>query len=155
MHPYRTHNCGALTEKLVGETVRVSGWIHRKRDHGNLLFVDLRDQFGITQCVVETDEPTFAAMDSARPESVVTVTGAVVARSTATINPALPTGQVEVRIAELEIQGPADELPIQVFGFWTCAGKRCTAISCCGRTSSPASAGAWWNGASRSCRPPS
>ena len=116
MHPYRTHNCGALTEKLVGETVRVSGWIHRKRDHGNLLFVDLRDQFGITQCVVETDEPTFAAMDSARPESVVTVTGAVVARSTATINPALPTGQVEVRIAELEIQGPADELPIQVFG---------------------------------------
>ena len=116
MHPYRTHNCGALTEKIVGETVRVSGWIHRKRDHGNLLFVDLRDQFGITQCVVETDEPTFAAMDSARPESVVTVTGAVVARSTATINPALPTGQVEVRIAELEIQGPADELPIQVFG---------------------------------------
>ena len=116
MHPFRTHNCGALTEKLVGETVRVSGWIHRKRDHGNLLFVDLRDQFGITQCVVETDEPTFAAMDSARPESVVTVTGAVVARSPATINPALPTGQVEVRIAELEIQGPADELPIQVFG---------------------------------------
>ena len=116
MHPYRTHNCGALTVKLVGETVRVSGWIHRKRDHGNLLFVDLRDQFGITQCVVETDEPTFAAMDSARPESVVTVTGAVAARSTATINPALPTGQVEVRIAELEIQGPADELPIQVFG---------------------------------------
>ena len=116
MHPYRTHNCGALTEKLVGETVRVSGWIHRKRDHGNLLFVDLRDQFGITQCVVETDEPTFAAMDGARPESVVTVTGAVVARSPETINPALPTGQVEVRIAELEIQGAAEELPIQVFG---------------------------------------
>jgi aspartyl-tRNA synthetase len=116
MHPYRTHNCGALTEKHVGETVRLSGWIHRKRDHGNLLFVDLRDQYGLTQCVVETDEPTFKAADDARPESVITVTGQVVARSAETINPALPTGQVEVRIAELEIQGPADELPIQVFG---------------------------------------
>ena len=116
MHPYRTHNCGALTEKHVGETVRLSGWIHRKRDHGNLLFVDLRDQYGLTQCVVETDEPTFKAADDARPESVITVTGQVGARSAETINPALPTGQVEVRIAELEIQGPADELPIQVFG---------------------------------------
>lgn len=116
MHPYRTHNCGALTEKNVGETVRLSGWIHRKRDHGNLLFVDLRDQYGVTQCVVETDEPTFKAIDSARPESVITVTGPVVARSAETVNSALPTGQVEVRIAELVIQGPAEELPIQVFG---------------------------------------
>jgi len=116
MHPYRTHNCGALTEKNVGETVRLSGWIHRKRDHGNLLFVDLRDQYGVTQCVVETDEPTFKAIDSARPESVITVTGPVVARSPETVNSALPTGQVEVRIAELVIQGPAEELPIQVFG---------------------------------------
>jgi len=116
MHPYRTHNCGTLTEKNVGETVRLSGWIHRKRDHGNLLFVDLRDQYGVTQCVVETDEPTFKAIDSARPESVITVTGPVVARSAETVNSALPTGQVEVRIAELVIQGPAEELPIQVFG---------------------------------------
>jgi aspartyl-tRNA synthetase len=116
MHPYRTHNCGTLTEKNVGETVRLSGWIHRKRDHGNLLFVDLRDQYGVTQCVVETDEPTFKAIDSARPESVITVTGPVVARSPETVNSALPTGQVEVRIAELVIQGPAEELPIQVFG---------------------------------------
>jgi aspartyl-tRNA synthetase len=116
MHPYRTHNCGTLTEKHVGETVRLSGWIHRKRDHGNLLFVDLRDHYGLTQCVVEADEQTFKAVDDARPESVITVTGPVVSRSSETINPALPTGQVEVRIAELEIQGPAEELPIQVFG---------------------------------------
>ena len=116
MHPYRTHNCGALTQAHVGETVRVSGWVHRKRDHGNLLFIDLRDQFGITQCVVEAGEPTFAAADGARAESVITVTGGVVARSEDTVNPALPTGHVEVRIAALEIQSAAAELPLQVFG---------------------------------------
>ncbi len=116
MHPYRTHNCGALSESDVGQSVRLSGWIHRKRDHGNLLFVDLRDQYGITQCVVEAEESTFAATDGARPESVVTVTGKVVARSEDTVNRSLPTGQVEIRIAEISIQSAAEELPVQVFG---------------------------------------
>ena len=116
MHRYRTHTCGELRESDVGTTTRVSGWIHRKRDHGNLLFIDLRDHYGITQCVVETGEKAFDAADGARPESVLTVTGPVVARSTDTVNPRLPTGHVEVRIESLEIQSAAEELPLQVFG---------------------------------------
>tara|TARA_Y100001934_G_scaffold276672_1_gene373740 strand:- start:8162 stop:9904 length:1743 start_codon:yes stop_codon:yes gene_type:complete len=100
----------------VGSTVRVSGWIHRKRDHGNLLFIDLRDHYGITQCVVETGAESFALADGARPESVLTITGPVVARSLDTVNPKLPTGKVEVRIESLEVQAAADELPLQVFG---------------------------------------
>ena len=116
MHRYRTHTCGELRESDVGGTVRVSGWIHRKRDHGNLLFIDLRDHYGITQCVVEVGAETFAPTDGARPESVLTVTGPVVARSADTVNPKLPTGHVEVRIEALEIQSAAEELPLQVFG---------------------------------------
>tara|TARA_A100001037_G_scaffold150700_1_gene136100 strand:- start:20028 stop:21770 length:1743 start_codon:yes stop_codon:yes gene_type:complete len=100
----------------VGSTVRVSGWIHRKRDHGNLLFIDLRDHYGITQCVVETGAESFALADGARPESVLTITGPVVARSLDTVNLKLPTGKVEVRIESLEVQAAADELPLQVFG---------------------------------------
>ena len=87
MHAYRTHNCGQLRLAQVGETVRLSGWVHRKRDHGNLLFVDLRDHYGVTQCVVDTSSPIFASIEQARPESVVTVTGKVVARSAETANP--------------------------------------------------------------------
>ncbi|MFM8991877.1 MAG: OB-fold nucleic acid binding domain-containing protein, partial [Alphaproteobacteria bacterium] len=86
MHAYRSHNCGQLRIAQVGETVRLSGWVHRKRDHGNLLFVDLRDHHGVTQCVVDTSSPIFAAIEQARPESVVTVTGKVVARSAETAN---------------------------------------------------------------------
>ena len=116
MHRYRTHTCGELRETDVGNTVRVSGWIHRKRDHGNLLFIDLRDHYGITQCVVETTAETFGSVDGARPESVLTVTGPAVARSEDTINPKIPTGHVEVRIESVGILSSADELPLQVFG---------------------------------------
>jgi len=116
MHRYRTHTCGQLRPEHVGETVRLSGWVHRKRDHGNLLFLDLRDQHGVTQCVVESGEPDFARVEAARPESVVTVTGKVVARSADTVNPRLPTGEVEVRIDDFEILSLAEMLPLQVHG---------------------------------------
>ena len=114
MHPYRTHTCGELRDANAGDTVRLSGWIHRKRDHGNLLFVDLRDQYGITQCVIDTSSPIFATVEDARLESVITVTGPVVARSEETVNPSLPTGTVEVGIAEINVENPAELLPLQV-----------------------------------------
>ena len=116
MHPYRTHDCGALRPAHVGARVRLSGWVHRKRDHGNLLFVDLRDRFGVTQCVVERDGAHFAAVEAARPESVITVTGPAVARAADTVNPRLATGAVEVRIEEFTAQSAADPLPMQVAG---------------------------------------
>ena len=114
MHPYRTHTCGELRDENAGDTVRLSGWIHRKRDHGNLLFVDLRDQYGITQCVIDTSSPIFAAVEDARLESVITVTGPVVSRSEDTINAILPTGSVEVGMAEVHVENAADQLPLQV-----------------------------------------
>ena len=116
MHAYRTHTCGELRPAHVGETARVSGWVHRKRDHGNLLFLDLRDHYGLTQCVIETDSPIFAEVEAIRPESVVTVTGPVVRRTEETNNPSLATGEVEVRIDGFEVQSAADELPMPVFG---------------------------------------
>jgi len=116
MHAYRTHNCSALRSSNVGETVRLSGWIHRKRDHGNLLFVDLRDHFGLTQIVSETGSEAFKMLDSARVESVVTVTGKVVARDDETVNRNLPTGEVELVADTVDMQGPAEELPMPVFG---------------------------------------
>ncbi|TNE35017.1 MAG: aspartate--tRNA ligase, partial [Alphaproteobacteria bacterium] len=116
MHSYRTHNCAELRDSDVGATVRLSGWVHRKRDHGNLLFVDLRDHYGITQCVIETDVAGFAAVEGVRSESVVTVTGKVVARSAETVNPNLPTGAIEVDIEAFTVQSAADELPMPVFG---------------------------------------
>jgi len=116
MHAYRTHNCSALRSSDVGETVRLSGWIHRKRDHGNLLFVDLRDHFGLTQIVSETGSEAFKILDGARVESVVTVTGKVVARDAETVNKNLPTGEVELVADSVDMQGPAEELPMPVFG---------------------------------------
>jgi aspartyl-tRNA synthetase len=114
MHPYRTHTCGAPRAADVGATIRLSGWVHRKRDHGNLLFVDLRDHFGVTQCVVDSESPHFAALEGLRVESVITVTGRVVARTPETVNPKLATGEIEVRIDDLSIQSRADLLPLQV-----------------------------------------
>jgi len=114
MHAYRTHNCGQLRIAQVGETVRLSGWVHRKRDHGNLLFVDLRDHHGVTQCVVDTSSPIFAAIEQARPESVVTVTGKVVARSAETANSRLATGEVEIQVQDFVLQSTAETLPFQV-----------------------------------------
>lgn len=114
MHPYRTHTCGELRDENAGDTVRLSGWIHRKRDHGNLLFVDLRDQYGITQCVIDTSSPIFETVENARLESVLTVTGPVVSRSEETVNATIPTGSVEVGIAEVHVENAADQLPLQV-----------------------------------------
>ena len=116
MHRYRTHTCGELRPEHVGGQARVSGWVHRKRDHGNLLFVDLRDHYGVTQCVVDTEDAAFDAVDAVRPESVVTITGEVVARSEDTVNPKIPTGEVEVRIDDFEVQSEAAMLPLQVHG---------------------------------------
>ena len=114
MHAYRTHTCGALRLSDAGQTARLSGWVHRKRDHGQLLFVDLRDHYGITQCVIDVSSPLFAAAEALRLESVVTMTGRVTKRSEDTINPRLPTGEVELVIDALEVQSVAEPLPFPV-----------------------------------------
>ena len=116
MHAYRTHSCGELRQSDVGSTVRLSGWIHRKRDHGHLLFVDLRDHYGMTQIVADTDSPAFQTLDRIRVESVVTVEGGVVARSAETVNPNLATGDIEVVAGNVTVQSAAGELPMPVFG---------------------------------------
>ena len=116
MHAYRTHTCGALRGPDAGQTARLSGWVHSKRDHGGLLFIDLRDHYGITQCVIPAGTPAFDTADALRVESVVTVTGPVVPRSPATVNPRLPTGEVELQVQEIAVQSAADVLPIQVAG---------------------------------------
>ncbi len=119
MHAYRTHTCGALRAADAGQTARLSGWVHSKRDHGGLLFVDLRDHYGITQCVLPAGTGGFDSADSLRAESVITVTGRVVDRSQATINPRLPTGEIELQVADLVVQSAADVLPMQVAGDQT------------------------------------
>src|SRR6185312_3276106 len=114
MHDYRTHTCGALRLADAGQPARLSGWVHRKRDHGQLLFIDLRDHYGITQCVIDVSSSLFAAADALRLESVVTLTRKVAARSEDTVNPNLPTGEVELTIAEITVQSSADPLPFPV-----------------------------------------
>ncbi|HHY49614.1 MAG TPA: aspartate--tRNA ligase [Alphaproteobacteria bacterium] len=116
MHRYRTHTCGALRTGDVGNTVRLSGWVHRVRDHGGLLFIDLRDHYGLTQLVVDPDSPAFARAETVRSEWVIRVDGEVKARTPETINPKQPTGEVEVFIRDLEVLGEAKELPLPVFG---------------------------------------
>jgi len=116
MHAYRTHTCGQLRKADVGNTVRLSGWVNRRRDHGGLIFIDLRDHYGITQCVIEPDAAVFGLVDTARSEWVLTLTGKVVARTAETVNPDLPTGEVELRIEACAVQGRAQELPLPVFG---------------------------------------
>ena len=116
MHAYRTHNCGQLRAEDVGQNVRVSGWVHRKRDHGGLLFVDLRDHYGLTQIVADSSDAAFATLDGLRAESVVTITGDVVARSAETTNVNLPTGAIEVRARDVSVQSAAIELPMPVAG---------------------------------------
>ncbi len=114
MHPYRTHHCAELRESHVGDTVKLSGWVHRTRDHGQLVFVDLRDHYGITQCVAESEHALFETLTHLRNESVVTMVGEVVRRSPDTINPELPTGDIELRIHEFHLESAADMLPMLV-----------------------------------------
>jgi aspartyl-tRNA synthetase len=114
MHPYRTHRCGDLSKSDVGIEARLSGWVHRKRDHGQLLFIDLRDHSGITQLVFHPGTTAFAAAETLRVESVITVTGEVVARTPETVNPSLPTGEIELVVRGLHLESPAEPLPLQV-----------------------------------------
>ena len=116
MHRYRTHTCGALRESDIGTEVRLSGWCHRIRDHGGVLFIDLRDHYGLTQVVADPDSPAFKVAETLRSEWVVRVDGKVRRRPGGTENPELPTGAVEIYIREIEILGPAVELPMPVFG---------------------------------------
>ena len=114
MHLYRTHNCGEISATNENSQVKISGWVHRKRDHGSLVFVDLRDHFGLTQCVIDTSDSAFSIVESLRNESVVTITGIVKKRSDDTINKNLATGEIEVAIADIIVQSAADTLPLQV-----------------------------------------
>ena len=116
MHAYRTHSCGALRAADAGQTARLSGWVHSKRDHGGLLFIDLRDNYGLTQIVLPSGSAPFAAAEALRVESVITVTGEVVLREAGTVNPKLPTGEIELRAADLVVQSAAEILPMQVAG---------------------------------------
>ncbi|WP_170783865.1 aspartate--tRNA ligase [Ruegeria lacuscaerulensis] len=116
MHAYRSHTCAALTAANVGETVRLSGWVHRVRDHGGVLFIDLRDHFGVTQVLCDGDSAAFAELEKVRSEWCIRIDGTVKARDPELVNPKLPTGEVEVYVRELEVLGAADELPLMVFG---------------------------------------
>jgi aspartyl-tRNA synthetase len=116
MHAYRTHKCAELRDSHVGETVRLSGWVHRKRDHGGVLFVDLRDHYGMTQIVADSDSPALPILEALRLESVITIDGEVKARSAGTVNAGLPTGQIEVFARSVNILSKSDELPLPVAG---------------------------------------
>ena len=116
MNKYRTHTCSELGEKDIGKNVKISGWLHRKRDHGNLLFLDIRDHFGITQCVIENKDKNFKTLEKIKPESVILVEGNVIKRSEETINKDLKTGSIEIKIKNFEILSAAQELPMPVFG---------------------------------------
>jgi len=116
MHVYRSHTCADLNKSNVGETVRLSGWVHRVRDHGGLLFIDLRDHYGITQVMADPDSPVFAEIEKLRSEWCIRIDGNVMLRDESLINAKIPTGEVEVFIRDLEVLGQAEELPLMVFG---------------------------------------
>ena len=116
MNKYRTHNCSELSEKEINSKVYISGWLHRKRDHGNLLFIDLRDHYGVTQCVIENNNKFFPMLEKSKPESVIKIGGVVVKRTKGTENLDLKTGKIEVSIGSVEILSAANELPMPVFG---------------------------------------
>ncbi|MCE8512961.1 aspartate--tRNA ligase [Ruegeria pomeroyi] len=116
MHAYRSHTCAALTAANVGETVRLSGWVHRVRDHGGVLFIDLRDHYGVTQVLCDGDSAAFAELEKVRSEWCIRIDGTVKARDADLVNPKLPTGEIEVYVRELEVLGRAEELPLMVFG---------------------------------------
>lgn len=106
MHSYRTHTCAQLTRAEVGQQVRLSGWVHRIRDHGGILFIDLRDHYGVTQLLCDPDSPAFAEVEKLRAETCIRVDGEVKARDPALVNPKLPTGEIEVFVQEVEVLGP-------------------------------------------------
>ena len=116
MHAYRSHTCAALTAANVGETVRLSGWVHRVRDHGGVLFIDLRDTYGMTQVLCDPDSPVFTEVEKVRSEWCIRIDGDVKARDESLINPKIPTGEIEVFIRDMEVLGDAGELPLMVFG---------------------------------------
>ncbi|RYG90717.1 aspartate--tRNA ligase [Loktanella sp. IMCC34160] len=116
MHAYRSHTCADLTAKNVGDTVRLSGWVHRVRDHGGILFIDLRDHYGITQVLCDPDSPVFAEVEKVRSEWCIRIDGTVKARAPELVNPKIPTGEIEVFVRDLEVLGAAQELPLMVFG---------------------------------------
>ncbi|QEW21649.1 Aspartate--tRNA ligase [Marinibacterium anthonyi] len=116
MHAYRSHTCAELTKTDVGQTVRLAGWVHRVRDHGGVLFIDLRDHYGVTQVLCDPDSPVFSAVEKLRSEWCVRIDGVVKARAEGLVNPKLPTGEIEVYVRDLEVLGEAQELPLMVFG---------------------------------------
>ena len=116
MHAYRSHTCAALNRSNVGETIRLSGWVHRVRDHGGVLFIDLRDHYGITQLLADSDSPAFAALEKVRAEWVIRIDGRVKARDASLVNAKIPTGEIEVYVTEVEVLGASEELPLPVFG---------------------------------------
>ena len=116
MHAYRSHTCAALNKDHVGQTIRLSGWVHRVRDHGGVLFIDLRDHYGITQLLADSDSPAFAALEKVRAEWVIRIDGRVKARDASLVNAKIPTGEIEVYVTEVEVLGASEELPLPVFG---------------------------------------
>ena len=116
MHAYRSHTCAALTKSHVGQTVRLSGWVHRVRDHGGILFIDLRDHYGVTQVLCDPDSPVFKEVEKVRSEWCIRIDGEVKARAADLVNPKLPTGEIEVFVRDIEVLGAASELPLMVFG---------------------------------------
>ncbi|MGB0608828.1 MAG: OB-fold nucleic acid binding domain-containing protein, partial [Paracoccaceae bacterium] len=116
MHAYRSHTCADLNVSHVGQTVRLCGWVHRVRDHGGVLFIDLRDHYGVTQVIADADSPVFSQVEELRSEWCIRIDGNVLARDESLINPKLPTGEVEVFIRDMEVLGASEELPLMVFG---------------------------------------
>ena len=116
MNAFRSHSCADLNKDHVGDTVRLSGWVHRVRDHGGVLFIDLRDHYGMTQLLADPDSPVFAEVEKLRSEWCIRIDGEVKARDASLINEKIPTGEIEIFIRDLEVLGAADELPLMVFG---------------------------------------
>lgn len=116
MSAYRSHTCGELTAAAAGSEIRLSGWVHRVRDHGGVLFIDLRDHYGITQVIADSDSLAFAALEKLRAETVIRIDGRVKLRDPSLVNPKLPTGEIEVYATAMEVLGAADDLPLPVFG---------------------------------------